>query len=278
MRIVFVLAGLLFAATSACAQTRAVLTLAEQPVRLIRGATVFKAVAGVAVQKDDILETGAGGAQVEAGPDTIVALGPDTRVLVLDLPPAGKSADLALLKGWVKLMAGAGRVATPALVVSLPGGSTIVKSAADGRDAVFAEEGVQQAAKVEKGRAGAALKLAAEQYAEVDPGKVQPVTGRPPRAFVSAMPPGFRDRLAKVPGLANAGKVAPVKEREADFADLEPWLAARLPGVKSFAPRLRPRLADPAFRKELERVLGQQPEWRAVLQPPARQGASTSLF
>lgn len=278
MRIVIVLAGLLCATTSVCAQTRAVLTLAEQPVRLIRGATVYKAGAGVAVQKDDILETGAGGAQVEAGPDTILALGPDTRVLVQDLPPAGKGADLALLKGWIKLMAGPGKVTTPALVVTLPSGSAIVKSAADGRDAVFAEEGAQQAAKVDKGKAAAPLKLAAEQYAEVDPAKAQPVAGRPPRAFVTDMPPGFRDRLAKVPGLANSGKVAPVKEREAGFADVEPWLTARLPGVKSFSARVRPRLADPAFRKEVERVLGQQPEWRAVLQPPARQGAAPSLF
>jgi hypothetical protein len=279
MRIPIFLASLLLMPQPARAQApapAAVLTLAEQPLRLIRGAAVYRAPAGIAVQKDDILETGAAGAQVEAGPNAIFALGPQTRVLVLDLPPAGKAAELALLQGWVKLMANTGKpaqVLTPALQVTLAAGSTIVKSAGDGRDAVFAEEGAQQAAKAGKGRAGAPLKLAAEQYAEADPGKPQPVAGRPPRAFVAAMPPSFRDRLAKVPNApnkANAGRTAPAREREADFADVEPWLTAQLPGVaaRGFVARFRARLADPAFRKPLERALGQQAEWKAALYPP----------
>jgi hypothetical protein len=250
---------------------RAVLTLAEQPVRLIRGAAVYKAATGIVVQKDDILETGAAGAQVEAGPNAIFALGPQTRVLVLDLPPAGKAAVLALLQGWVKLMANTGKpaqVVTPALQVMLASGSTIVKSGGDGKDAVFAEEGAQQAAKVEQGRAATPLKLTAEQYAEVDPAKPQPSAGRPPRAFVSAMPPSFRDRLARVPNVPNAGKALPGKERDADFADVEPWLTAQLPGVKNFVARFRPRLADQAFRKQIERSLGQQADWKAALHPP----------
>jgi hypothetical protein len=258
---------------------RAVLTLAEQPLRLIRGTIVYKAAAGIAVQKDDILETGAAGAQVEAGPDAMFALGPQTRVLVLDLPPTGKAAELAVLQGWVKLMANTGKpaqVATPALQLTLASGSTIVKSSGDGRDAVFAEEGAQLAAKVENGRAATSLKLAVEQYAEVDPARPQPVAGRPPRAFVAAMPPNFRDRLARVPNVPNDGKVLPTRERDADFADVEPWLTAQLPGVKSFVARFRPRLADQAFRKALERSLGQQADWKAALHPP-RQG-DAALF
>lgn len=258
------------------APARAVLTLAEQPLRLIRGAAVYKAPAGIAVQKDDILETGSHGAQVEAGPDAILALGPETRVLVLGLPAGGKTFDVALLQGWAKLMAGGGKLATPALQVSLAPGAAIVKSGGEGRDAVFAEDGVQHAARVAQGRPGTLLRLAPEQYAEADPAKPQPVTGRPPASFISAMPPAFRDRLARVPGLANAGKVAPVKEREAAFGDVEHWLTARLPGVQGFVPRFRARLADPAFRAPLERSLGQQRAWRAALYPAARPAAAGS--
>lgn len=285
MRIPLFLAGLLLAAP-AHAQTpasppRAVLSLAEQPLRLIRGTAVYRAQAGVALQKDDILESGATGVQLEAGPDVIVALGPQTRVLVQDLPTGGKATSLALLSGWVKLMTNDGKpgqVATPALQLSLASGSAIVRAGIDARDAVFAEEGAQQLAKVDKGRSGTPLKLAAEQYAEIDPVKPQPVAGRPPRPFITAMPQSFRDRLARVPNLANAGKVAPIKERDADFADVELWLTARLPGAKSFVARFRPRLADPAFRKQLERVLGQQPEWKAALYPPARPSTAGTLF
>ncbi len=278
MRISSFLACLLLAAmVPVRAQTgtsaRAVLSLAEQPLRLIRGAAVYRAGPGVAVQKDDILETAAGGAQVEAG-NAILALGPQTRVLLLDTPAGGKALDVALLQGWAKLMAAPARVATPALQVTLPLGSTIV-ARAGGKDAVFAEEGAQQAARVEQGKPGAVLKLAAEQYAEIDPARPQPVAGRAPRDFVAAMPPSFRDRLAPLPNLPHAGKAAPLKERDADFADVAPWLAARIPGVKSFVPRLRARLADPAFRKQLEQSFGRQSDWKAALHPPARPAAST---
>ncbi len=248
---------------------RAVLTLADQPLRLIRGAAVYKAGGGVAVQKDDILETEAAGAQVEAGADAIVALGPQSRVLVANLAPDGKSpVELELLQGWAKVYAKGRRasVVTPALQVTVPSGSTIVH-AGGGLDAVFAEEGEQQVAK-----AGTILKLAVEQYAGIDASKPQPAlaAGRPPRAFVSALPPAFRDHLARVPGVNNAGKVAPLKERDAAFADVDEGLTSTLPARRRFVARFKPRLSDPDFRKQLDRVLGQSPDWKPVLYPARR--------
>lgn len=256
-----------------------VLTLADQPLRLIRGAAVYKAGSGVAVQKDDILETDAAGAQVEAGADAIVALGPQSRVLVANLAADGKSpVELELLQGWAKVYAKGRRigVVTPALQVTVPSGSTIVHAGA-GLDAVFAEEGEQQVARVDdKGKAGALLKLPAEQYAGVETGKPQPVAGRPPRAFVGALPPAFRDHLARVPGVKNAGKVAPVKERDAAFADVDDWLASTLPARRRFVARFKPRLPDPEFRKQLDRKLGQSPDWKPVLYPARR--SDNALF
>jgi len=246
---------------------RMVLTVADQPLRLIRGAAVYKAGGGVAVQKDDILETDAAGAQVEAGVDAIVALGPQSRVLVANLAADGKApVELELLQGWAKVYAKGRRISvvTPALQVTLAAGSTIVHAGA-GLDAVFAEEGEQQVAK-----AGTILKLAAEQYAGIDAAKPQPVVGRPPRAFVGALPPAFRDHLARAPDVRNAGKVAPVKEREAAFADVDDWLASALPARRRFVARFKPRLSDPDFRKQLDRALGQSPDWKPVLYPVRR--------
>jgi hypothetical protein len=263
--------GAALAGATAQTQAQATLTMAEQPLRLIRGASIFKAGNGVAVRKDDILETGAAGVHVEAGPGAILALGPRTRVLIRELPPGGKSAEVALLQGWVKLAAGPGTpalVATPVLQVALAGGATIVH-AGDSLDAAFAEEGAQQVASVDaRGRAGPPLKLGAEQYTQADPAHPQLAAGRPTRAFVAAMPPSFRDRLARAPAVPNAGKVAPLKEGEAGFADVEAWLTAPLPGARTYTARFRPRLADPGFRQQLERALGQDPGWRAVLHPP----------
>jgi hypothetical protein len=252
---------------------RVVLTLADQPLRLIRGAAVYKAGSGVAVQKDDILETDAAGAQVEAGADAIVALGPQSKVLVANLAADGKSpVELELLQGWIKVYAKGRRasIVTPALQVTFASGSTIVHAGGD-QDAVFAEEGEQQAARVDdRGKAGAVLKLPAEQYAGVDANKPQPVAGRPPRAFVSAMPPSFRDHLAPVPDVRNPGKVQPSKVREAEFADVDDWLASTLPARRRFVARFKPRLLDPDFRKQLDRKLGQGPDWKPVLYPVRR--------
>lgn len=268
MRFRFLFACLMLVATALRAEEpRTVLTLADQPLRLIRGAAVYKAGSGVAVQKDDILETETAGAQVEAGADAIVALGPQSRVLVANLAPDGKSpVELELLQGWAKVYAKGRRavVVTPALQVTVPSGSTIVHAGA-GLDAVFAEEGEQQVA-----RAGTVLKLATEQYAGIDADKQQLVTSRPPRAFVSAMPPAFRDHLARVPGVRNAGKAAPVKERDAAYADVDDWLASTLPARRRFVARFKPRLSDPDFRRQLDRKLGQSPDWKPVLYPARR--------
>lgn len=249
---------------------RAVLTLLDAPLRLIRGTAVYRTAAGVALQQDDILESGAGGAQVELGPDAIVALGPQTRAMLASLPPNGHAPmEIALLQGWLKVMdkGGQAAVVTPALRVAFANGSAIVH-AAGGPDAVFAEDGEQLLVRRDGADAKSRppLRLGAEQYAALEPGR--PLTaGRPPRAFIAAMPPAFRDRLARAPDVPRAGKVLPAKERELDFADVEPWLRAALPDHRAFVARFRPRLADPAFRKALDDALGDTPDWKPVLHP-----------
>lgn len=255
---------------AACAEPAAMLALADQPLRIIRGAQLFKAVSGTLVQKDDIVETGAGSAQIEFGAGSIAALGPRTRVYLTALGQDQKApAELALLQGWVKVLCTVGRrtlVATSALQVSVGAGAAIVHSA-PGKDELFADEGEQLAARFdEKGRPGAVLKVAPEQYAVAD--GVKPLlAGRPARQFISEMPPGFRDRIAPGPALGKAGKLAAVKEREVDFADVDAWLGASLAVRKGFVPRFRARLKDPAFREQLEQALGQGSEWQAVLHP-----------
>jgi len=98
------------------------------------------------------------------------------------------------------------------------------------------------------------------------------VLARPAPDFLKTMPPAFRDRLVAVPGLAKSvkpGKPAPpVKERDVDYADVSPWLQAKLQVRRALVTRFKPRLADPAFRSQLEQELGQTPEWKAILNPP----------
>ncbi len=55
------------------AAERPALTMVDQPVRIIRGVSVFKGVVGVPLQVDDIVETGAGAAQIELTADLMIA-------------------------------------------------------------------------------------------------------------------------------------------------------------------------------------------------------------
>jgi hypothetical protein len=249
------------------------LNLADQPVRLIRATALYKAGNGTAVQKNDLLETGAAGVQVEAGAGAIVALGPHTRVALQGLAVDGKGTlDIVLLQGWVKVLAkGAAHalVTTPNAQVTLATGSTILHSDG-GKDALFAEEGAQQAAKLdERGRPGVAAKLASEQFAATAADKPQWQVGRPPHDFVGAMPPGFGDALEQGRPVPRAGKIAPVKEREAAFADVAEWLQAPPALRRGLVARFKARLADPDFRKAAEAALGKNPEWQPLLHPSA---------
>jgi hypothetical protein len=274
-------ASLCCAAGAALAQTPATLSMAEKPVRVIRGASVFKAVNGTVLQKDDIVETGAAGAQIEAGPNSIIALGPQTRLYLVNLAADDKGAnEIALLDGWVKLRSATAKrasAALPTLQVSLASGAAILHSKA-GKDEMFADEGEQLAARVDdKNKAGAPVKVGGEQYAFVVPGKDLVVQPRPARDFVGEMPPPFRDRLQPAPVTGKPLRLPAVKEREADFADVDAWLAAPLAVRKNFVGRFGVRLKDAEFRKKLDAALGQNSEWKAVLHPaPAAAAGSAS--
>ena len=261
------------AGPAAASDAGGMLALADKPVRIIRGAQLFQGVNGTLVLKDDMIETGAGGAQVELGGGNIVALGPQTRLYLVALGQDGKGpADLALLQGWVKVRAGSGKgaqLASSALQVGVAQGAVIVRSES-GRDELFADEGEQLAARLDdKGKPGAPVKVPSESYAYADAGKPLAVLPRPAKSFIAAMPPPFRDRLAPGPALGKAANQPAARERDVAFADVEDWLRSGLAVRKTFVARFRLRLKDPDFRKPLDQALGQGTEWQSVLHPPS---------
>ena len=77
------LALLTFAAPLAHAHAEVVLAFADGAVTVIRGASLYRANEGTRLAGDDIIETDAGkSAQLEDSAGTLVALGPQTRVLL----------------------------------------------------------------------------------------------------------------------------------------------------------------------------------------------------
>ena len=238
------LGACLCAASAAMAQ--AVVTIAEKPLRIIRGGAVYKAAAGTIVQKDDIIETAAGNAQLEAGPDAIIAIGPETRIYI-----GAEAAEVQLLQGWVKL---ARASVTMASFRSGFSSGAVIVSSRPGRDALFADEGEQLVVQVDgKGKQGVPVKVPAEQFAFALAGQPLVVQPRAAKDVLGEMPPQFRDRLAPVAASNRVAKVAAVKERAADVADVAPWLASALPARKGLVRRFRPAMTTPSTDYSLEK-------------------------
>jgi hypothetical protein len=246
------------------------LAMADQPVRILRDTAVFKGVTGIPLQEHDIIETGDGEAQVETG-RLIIALGASSRLCLQKLGPDNA---LALLSGWAKVTIVAASaptpvtLATPMLQLTMQRGSGVAY-AGDGKASMFAEDGEQSVAPLDRqGAAGAALKLSQEQYASRLAGQPPKVQPRPAQDFLAAMPHTFHDPLEAVPDRLKGAKPLAVREREADYADIAPWLKADLALRKSLVKRYLPRLRDTQFRAQLDAELGQSAEWKPILHPP----------
>ncbi len=211
-------------APSAGAAVVAAVSVADQPLRLLRDTTFYAATRGAQLQTGDLVEAGAGTLQLEAANCCTVALGPGARVF---FKPGGKPFELVLLDGWLKLQSLA---ASPTAVkISAAGlefsntGSVIVHAGA-GKVELFVETGAPGVTDLQGGKAAPATRVAHEQYAVRSAGQPLKVLPRPPKDFLSGMPRAFQDVL---PAVAIKGPAtAPKPERRASFAEVAPWLAA----------------------------------------------------
>ena len=260
---------------AAFANDLSAITLADKPVRIIRGVTIIKGLVGVAVQKDDIVEAGASGAQIEISNDLMFSLAPETKVYLANLQFGETNhAEIVLINGWLKVSnkrsGSSGRVLinTPLLRVSLENGFSIVH-VSQSKTEMFAEEGLQTISETnDSGKSGAEVKISREQYAMRLEGQNLKIIPRPPKEFISEMPMAFRDPVTAAPDRLKGVKIQAVKEREVEYSDIEHWLKSNIAAKKSFVNRFRPRLKDPSFSKQLDAQLGQTVEWKPILHPP----------
>jgi hypothetical protein len=257
----------------AAAENGPVISLADKPLRLIRGAVLYQAATGVVLQKGDIIESGASNAQIEVSGSTVIALAPETRIY---LGSQSSRIDVTLLDGWLKLQSRATNSGASALIssavmqISFTDGTTIMHVATN-KGEMFAEEGVQNLAEIsERGAAGKNVKINREQYAQRVGDQSVKVMPRPAKEFIAGMPPSFRDALIPVATRLKGPAVAAKRERDVDYEDIDAWLKTPLRLRKAFVTRFTPRLKDPAFRKQLDAELGQSAEWKAILHPPEK--------
>lgn len=217
----------------AAAQTRAVLTITDGPVHVLRGALKFDAAEGLALADDDIVRTTAATrvARIEFADGRALDLGPATQALLLSDRAAQAQgwtgASAVLLTGWAKLSAGAAvsKLVLPhAVVAGDARGVLLAHGTADGAALAFAES--RGLALVPRGSGGAEVSLReGESWSRDAASAAVRVSGRltglreVPRALVDTLP----RRAAQWSGgrAVDAADGAPI-----DAAELAPWSAA----------------------------------------------------
>jgi hypothetical protein len=260
---------LLFAASQAHAGW--MIASADTPATVIRATNVYQLGVGEALRDDDLIESAPRSVvQLQDDAGNVLALGAQTRVLLQAGPR------VSLLDGWLKI---AHTCATPPckapVVESEQGSVELGRNAAaviaalpgahkdKATTAVFSESGTQTLA-------ASALKntIGPGSFAYVSASAPPQIAQRPSSAFLTDMPVVSRDALQRLPVTPLVHNI-PVKPlRATTYDDVSAWLVSDLPARKRIPARFRPRLTDPAFRRDIDQNLKALPEWRVLLYPP----------
>lgn len=202
------------------------ISFSEQPARLIRDTSLYRAGKGVVLRPQDMLESDGGALQVDTGGASLV-LGPATKLFI------SGARELVLLDGWMKLRCASGRamqLVTAALELVCEG-ATVTMHADEGTTELFTEAGTVSIQERGEGARRPPVKLAVEQFAARSGRQPLRTVDRPSSAFIAALPPGFSDELA---ALAPGKPALPRRERAVTYAELASWVSAQ--------PRLRQQL------------------------------------
>jgi len=259
---------------NACAfgQTVGVLTVAEGGAVLVRGATTYTAAPGVALHTGDMLASDPKGQiQIEFEDGAILNLARGARALLLG--PQGGDPGVALQSGWVKFArtkAAKGkpyRYVMPLARLSTAGATGTLRVGADSSE-IFIESGTARVDELSRaGSSGAGRDLKGGEFAVRTAAQALAVSPRPAADFVKAMPGYFRDDLPVFLPRVRSKATEPVREHDATYAEVEPWLKASAPIRRPLVERFRQRAKDPQFRTRLVENLAAHPEWDPVLFP-----------
>jgi hypothetical protein len=214
------------------AESRPLLTIADGPAQLLRGALKFDAVEGLALADDDIVRTTTATrvARIEFADGRALDLGPATQVLLLSERAAHAQgwvgATAVVLQGWAKLSAGAAvsrLVLAHGVVVGDGRGVLLVHSAADGAALAFAES--RSLALVPRGAGGAELSLREGESWSRDAASAA-VRVTPRLTGLREVPRALADTLPRRAALWDGRALDATGGAPIDAAELAPWLQA----------------------------------------------------
>jgi hypothetical protein len=259
---------------SGLAQAAARVTIVDGEATLVEGERGVLAAEGLELAAETLVRTGPRSTLVRLEwPDgTAADLGPDTHAMVEPggfAARGGRAPALYLLRGWVKLSAGA-KASTPGLLTPRvdvqPFKGALVVMAVGGEHWLFAESG--DAAFAERDAKPASnLSLRNGEVYVRDGAAKGSVAPRPTPAQMQRVPRGFRDTLPLRLAALQGRKVEARPATAPTYADLREWLVAEKPLRRNFTRRFATQARNPAFRAGLVENLIQHPEWEPVLFP-----------
>ena len=235
----------------------ALVTLAEGAPKLLRGATWYKLVPGIALEDADIVTVGPKQQlQVETATGSIVNLTGDATIVV----SVGKDGAIALAMpaGFAKVAAKMPPVRLRSPQIDVIAGDAIVVAHADPPE-LFVEAG---GAKVTDAAGATRDAKRGEYWAKA--GSTLASSALAPKVFVDALPRNYIDPLFPLASRIKS-KPALVVDHDITFAEAEPWLAGKDRAV--FERRFVARLRDPVFRKAVAPTVARYPMWDRILNP-----------
>ena len=260
---------------SGAAQEIGTLTLVEGSLQVIRGTAALQGAEGVRLHQGDILKTSDPGfAQLELTGGAIIALGASTRAFLFARLANGTN-ELVLLSGWLKgetsSHTGAYSYAGPLLAATTREGAVVLHAGLEIGE-IFVESGSAGISEVgSDGSLSRPNNAKAGQFFSRPPGKSVAVQSGPSSPFLASIPRPFEDTLPSRLSRFSGKPPAPKFDHEVTYAEIQPWLTARLAWRRSFVKRFEPRLGDAAFRSAVEAHLREHPEWDPVLHPEKHQ-------
>lgn len=273
LRGIFLLwAALVAAGGAAAADLAGTVTILEGEALIVRAAGRLRAVEGVRLQSGDIVETGdAAFVQAELVDQTVLSLGPHSRIMIGGPVRLKAERTLYALSGWFKLSnarkEGNGRAfefRSPLLEIGLLPGVVVMQLKAN-EATLFAERGDLKLLERPGGNpVGVRQGQTYRRTAGVARGTLAAAT---PQAFVAEMPRPFRDSLPLRGDKFRDREIAPRAAPDFAYADVEAWLKAESPFRRQFIERWRAKARDSAFRSALIANLSSHPEWDPVLFP-----------
>lgn len=218
-----------------------VISEASGEVRLQRGDALLAAAAGVDVEEDDLVETGADAAvQIELHDGTLLKLGPASRILLseyrLDPERGVLAAGIDVLSGWLRFAVSKLKRAdarfefhTPTMTIGIRGTEGVIE-AANERGSLLLEEGEVVA---RAGEAGS-VPIRAGEFIERHHSRPFHRPGGVPPAFRQRLPGLVQARMVRRAQLLRARGVPPRQIRKLRREDRERYLQQH--------PHLRQRL------------------------------------